>query len=368
GPLRVKPGITIDQRFTDNLFQENAGEKSDAVTTVTPAIAVQLPYGRNFYQLTYHADVIKAWEYDAYDATHHFANASLTFNTNMFQVTAADGFSRSSTPPDSPRDIRNDYYQNTASIDAAVRLADRYRLRAFVNNEFQDYDADDRLPGDPDPELDNLTKNEVGLNVFYRFLPLTSVLFEYGLVHTSNTDKNLVSTDSDEHRAMIGLTWEPFSKIQGTVKAGYVKREYDVASRQWEGLGVAGIMTYDYSSSTQYRLTASRKANDTAVTQQQAPYGTYYVTTGADVSLRHGFNYKISALLEAGYSNDDYKEPGLAGLRRKDDRMRAAAGFRYDIQDWLRCTVRYSFVNNDSNVGSEDYTENALSLIVWIGM
>ncbi|MFC1896837.1 hypothetical protein ACFL0Q_09335, partial [Thermodesulfobacteriota bacterium] len=48
GPLRVKPSITIDQRFTDNLFQENAGEKSDAVTTITPRIVLQLPYGRNF--------------------------------------------------------------------------------------------------------------------------------------------------------------------------------------------------------------------------------------------------------------------------------------------------------------------------------
>ncbi|MFH0813618.1 MAG: outer membrane beta-barrel protein, partial [Pseudomonadota bacterium] len=163
----------------------------------------------------------------------------------------------------------------------------------------------------------------------------------------------------------FGLTWEATAKITGTIKGGYVTRDYDGPSDDWDGFGMEGNLEYKISPYYLLSFKGFRKLLETSVTEYSITggpgvYGTYYTSTGGSLSLTHRFTYKISAMAEALYFSDDYRERGTLGRKRNDDRFGFGLGVNYQIQDWLGCKLSYHFLDNDSNIGVEDYTENLI--------
>ena len=360
GPLKVHPSITVKEEYTDNIFQEARGESGSAITTVSPGITLQLPIRRHFLQVDYHADLIEAAKFHRqYDTDHHFVDVMLNLDFNRLGFLIGNNWTRNSTIPDYKDDIRNNYYQNRFFFDTTYKLPGRYKIRGFYSNTFRDFDTF-RKPGQFDPELDNYVENDVGINLFYRFLPLTSVLFEYGFTHRNNTDKGFPSTDSDAQRFWLGLSWEATAKITGTIKGGYVTRDYDGPSDDWDGFGMEGDLEYKISPYYFLRFKGFRKVLETSVTREEGWYGTYYISSGGSLSLNHIFTYKLSAFAEVSYFNDDYRESGLIGKKRNDDRIGFGFGIDYQIQDWLGCRLYYNYLDNDSNIDVEDYRENLI--------
>jgi opacity protein-like surface antigen len=361
GQLKIHPSLSIKEEYNDNIFHEASNEKGSAITTVSPGICFQFPFQRHFFQLDYRADIIEAERYHrVYDTDSHFTNVMLNLNFNRLNLLLGDNWASDSTPPDYKNDIRNDYYQNRAFFEASYKLPGRYKIKGFYSNEFRDFDTF-RKPGQFDPELDNYMKNEAGLTLYYRFLPLTSALLEYGFTHLNNTDKGFPTTDSDSHRIWLGLTWEATAKIVGTIKGGYVTRDYDGPSDDWDGFGMEGDLKYKFSSFTTFSFKGFRKLLETSVTEEEGWYGTYYVSTGGTLSINHRFNYKLSAEASVSYFKDDYRERGLIGKKRDDDRFGFGFGINYKPQDWLGCRLSYNYVDNDSNIEVEDYRENRIT-------
>jgi hypothetical protein len=361
GPLKIHPSLSIKEEYNDNIFHEASGESGAAITTVSPGILFQLPFQRHFLQVDYRVDLIEASRFHrAYDTDSHFANILLDLDFNRLGFLLGDNWKSDSTAPDYKDDIRNNYYQNRFFVDATYKLPGRYKIKGFYRNEFRDFDSF-RRPGQFNPELDNYMQNEAGINLFYRFLPLTSVLFEYGFTHINNTDKGFPTTDSDAQRFWLGLKWEATAKITGTIKGGYVNRDYDGLSDDWDGFGMEGDLKYKFSSFTTFSFKGFRKLIQCSVTKEEGVYGTDYVSTGGTLSINHRFNYKLSAEASVSYFNDDYRERGLIGKKRDDDRFGFGFGVNYQIQDWLGCKLSYHYVDNDSNIEVEDYRENLIT-------
>lgn len=363
GRLKIHPSLNVKEEYTDNIFREADSEKGSAITTVSPGILFQLPIRKHFLQVDYHADVIRSSKYhDAYETDNHFANLLLNLDFNRLNILMGDNVARDSTPPDFENDIRNDYWQNRAFFEASYKLPGRYKVKAFYSNEFRDFD-DYFKAGQSNPELDNYKQNEAGAALYYRFLPLTSVLFEYAFTHISNEDLNLPDTDSESHRFWLGLAWEPTAKINGSIKGGYVTRDYEEAGEDWDGFGMEGNIEYKYSSRTSFNLKGFRKLLDSSVTQmapggKAGDYGTYYVSTGGGLSARHKLSHKLAVLADASYFHDDYKEKGNMPDKRNDDRVGFGGGLDYQIQDWLGFRLKYNYEDNDSNIDAEDAREN----------
>ncbi|MBN2467640.1 MAG: outer membrane beta-barrel protein [Deltaproteobacteria bacterium] len=364
GNLKIYPSVAITEEYTDNVFLESSGESGSAITTVSPGIMLQLPLRSHLFQLDYHADIIEASRHHrVYDTDSHFASALLSLSFNRLQILTGDNWESNSTIPDYETDIRNNYYHNRFFVDAIYKLRGRYELKGFYRNDFRDFDSF-RKPGQFDPELDNYMQNEVGVDLFYRFMPLTSALFEYAFTHRNNEDKGLPSTDFDAHRFWLGLKWEATAKIAGIVKGGYVTRDYDGPSDDWDGFGMEVDVEYKMSPYYFLTLRGFRELRETSVTQDEGVYGTYYVSSGGTLRLTHVFTYKISAFLQGMYWKDDYREHGAIGRKRDDDRIGFGCGVHYNIQDWLKCKLYYDYIDNDSNIDPEDYKENLIGATV----
>jgi hypothetical protein len=360
GQLEIHPLLSVMEEYNDNIYEEDEGETGSAITTISPGIAFQLPIQKHLLNMDFLAEFIEPSRHQNYQADNYFANIMLDLDFNRLNIQVGDNWKRDSVAPDYKEDIRNDYYQNRFFLDTSYRLANRYKVKGFFRNENRDFSSFHK-PGQWDPELDNYTKNEVGVNLFYRFLPLTSALVEYGYAHKSNLDKGLASTDSDTNWVWLGLTWEATSKITGTIKGGYTYRDYEGDIDDFEGFGMQGDLDYALTSYTTISLNGFRKPVDTSVTEEQGVYGPYYTSAGGTLSVNHRLTYKISANAHVSYANDDYEEKGTYDKRRDDDRYGIGVGIKYQVQDWLGCEASYSYVDNDSNVEREDYRTNIIA-------
>jgi len=340
GQLDIHPSLSVKNEYNDNIYGVASHEAGSAITTISPGIAFQLPIQKHLLNMDCRAEFIEPSHHQNYEADNYFANIMLDLDFNRLNVLIGDNFVRDSVAPDSENDIRNDYYQNRFFLDASYKLANRYKIKGFYRNELRDFNRFHKS-WQPDPELDDYTKNEFGFNLFYRFLPLTSALVEYAYTNTNNDDMGFPSTDSDTQRLWLGLTWEATSKITGTIKGGYVYRNYEVGIDDFDGFGMKGDLTYKFTSYTIFGLKGFRKPFDTSVTQEEAVYGTYYVSTGGTLSVDHKFTHKITASADVSYTNDNYEEKGIYDKRRDDDRIRFGVGVNYQVQDWLGCKVSY---------------------------
>jgi len=370
GPLRIHPSVSVTEAYTSNIFKEEHHAKGSWITSTTPGIVLQLPIQRHFFQVDYHADIIESERFHhQYDATSNFVNSGLNLDFNRLNILAGNNWKSDSTPPQNINDIRKTYLENHAYCDVSYRLADRYMVTGFYRNTNRQFD-DHRSPWDPtvDPQWDNYMENDMGVDLFYRFMPLTSVLFEYGYTHRNQTDRGLPDTDRDfdAQRYWLGFKWEPTAKIVGTIKGGYYQRNYagGSTSQDWSGVAMEGDLQYKLTSYDTFSLNAFRKPLETSVNENQthgfAPglYGTYYISSGGILAYTHKFTYKISGILNASYYNDNYQETGTLGKRRIDNRVAAGASAFYRIQDWLALKLGYQFTNCESNAELESYRES----------
>ena len=209
GPLKIHPGVSVNESYTSNIFKEEDHQRGALITTVSPGIVLQLPIRRHFLQIDYHADIIEAERFHKqWDTDSHFVNGILNLDFNRLNILAGDNWQSNSTPPVNKIDIRKDYLQNRAFCDVSYRLAHRYKVTGFYQNTSRQFD-DFRSPFDPsvDPRWDNYVENDMGVDLFYRFLPVTSVLFEYGFTRRNVTDRGLPNTDrdSDSQRYWLGF-------------------------------------------------------------------------------------------------------------------------------------------------------------------
>ncbi|MEA1991115.1 MAG: outer membrane beta-barrel protein [Thermodesulfobacteriota bacterium] len=360
GQLDIHPSLSVKEEYNDNIYDDDSGETSSAITTYSPGIAFQLPFQRHLLNMDCRAEFIEPARHQNYQTDNYFANIMLDLDFNRLNVQIGDNWARDSVAPDSENDIRNDYYQNRFFLDASYKLADRYKIKGFYRNELRDFNSFHKS-WQSDPELDDYTKNEFGFNLFYRFLPLTSALVEYAYTNINNKDMGLPSTDSDTQRLWLGLTWEATSKITGEIKGGYTYRDYDGDIDDFDGFGMKGDIKYQLTSYTTIGLNGFRRPVDTSVTQEEAVYGTYYVSTGGTLSVNHKLTHKISANAHVSYVNDDYEEEGIYNKKRDDDRYGIGVGINYQVQDWLGCEASYSYVDNASNVDVEEYQTNIIA-------
>ncbi len=373
GSLKVYPSLSIKEEHTDNIFLESENKKDDWITTITPGILAELPFWDHLLQLDYRADLIYYACHDENDTDDQLASVLLNFDFPVgLEVKCANEFISSSTPPDWEDDVRNDFYYNTASLEASYGISRIYKIQLKYTNESRDYESMPYGPGPEykmkyDPELDNFTSNDVSAAFFYQFSPLTSLLLEYGFTHINNTDKGLPSTDSDSRRFWVGLEWEATALVSGTIKGGYYKRDYDVPD-DWSGFTILGDLTYRMTPFTTFMLGLLREAKETSVTAEEGAYGAYYISTGGRLSVSYLFPNQLLASAHISYTNDDYREKGYVGKKREDDRIGLGCGIDYAIEDWLGCGLSFGFMENDSNHEFEDYQENRVTAHITLSL
>jgi len=379
GALKVHPYVYIDQTWTDNVFQRNnlwgpsvqngkgyssSGNRSDTVNLTTPGIRLFLPFGTHLFHLNYNAALKTYNTFSQFNNQDQLLHAALGFDfASKLNILLRNDFIKASTPPRAIYLMTDDYTMNTSGIEASYKLADRYKVAAFYEYEMKGFS-----PSPGNAQWDDYTQHKPGATLFYRFLPLTSALLEFSYQKREYSRPSIatINVDSEFYNLWTGLAWEPAARIKGTFKIGYTEARFKSSVPNWSGLGFMGNVTYAFTERTRFNFNAFRMPQATSYTAFNAPYGDYYISTGATLAVNHQFPSNFVGKANVGYTNNYYRQCGTANVRQNVNNPVFGLGLDYIIRKGTSIGVHYDYNLYDSNINVEGYKENRLGLLLTV--
>lgn len=358
GGVEVIPAVQVGVSHNDNIFAQETNKKSSLITTIDPALKLVAVNGSNQFEVDYHlskgfyhsssndnyldhfaglnADLdlssrLKSRLWANYDKTHDmrgstFTGQALTFNTpDEYHQTIVGG-------------------QVSYGINARVDVKGEYTNKRYDNHRTITIARDLDTAG-----------GSIALS--YPIAPKTSAVvearykrFDYKLL-TATTN-----LDSAEQRYYAGLDWEATAKTTGTVRVGYLNKNFsragvnDASQFSWE-LGVL----WEPMSYSAWQLSTSGAPGETDGT------GSYTESSNVDLTWNHAWNSSLSHTATLGYSQSKYQGTVTP---RTDNLTTAGFSLNYDIQRWLTVEAGYNYANRNSNAVNSSYKQNIWSLNV----
>lgn len=358
GPLRIIPYITASGRYTDNVFLTERNKKSDFSYSVLPGVKLRIPtLGRYGFHINYEADYA---QYDTYHEANYLVQsgeAALDLNLpRRFGVKLGNKITSGADLPDFEGDRKARYLSNIARIGTSYVLFDRFSLGLHYSHELKDYQRSE-------DEIDNFDTHALGGLFRFRILARTSMFLEYGYATTSYRKDRVVENSYSNH-INSGITWDITAKTHGTVRGGYVEKNYYARNRKEDAVFASADISHELTSRTIFTLRGIRSVFDTSQADDNINYSSSYLSNQVSATLRHTYR-KFTGGIGGDFIYDRYLHDDLrAGTRRRDTVWRGFVSIDYQMQRWIKIGVQYRYTNLNSNFANEDYVENLGSIFV----
>lgn len=367
GPVELHPFFLISESFDDNICRTEekicqdprdstkTKDGEDRITVFGPGLQAVLPLGNHQLRTEYRGNFGRYAEFKTENYSDNTLKGDLAFSfPGGLSVLLKDDWKNGHDPRGFAQNVDLDFYhRNTAGADLGFRAGPKLRLALNFSNMVLNY-ADDARNGFRDR-----TDNTLGGTLYYRFLPKTSALLEYRYTAVGFDEDNPSfpeGVDSKAHRAYFGLSWEITARSQGTLRGGYVRKDFDQADADFSGGIVSLALDHDLSARSSAHLDAERDVRESNLVTQP-----YYVSTGGRLELGHLIHSRLEAKLRGGFSRDQY--PGAMTLgsetkKRLDDTWTAGAGLEYRFQNWLNLGLQYEHSQRRSVFDEFEYSDN----------
>lgn len=357
GALELHPYLLTKETYSDNVYSTSTAAKHDYFTTITPGLRLQLPFREHVLGAEYNKMLIKYARYEQENTIDHNANAFAAFKFgSQVGLKVFDIYAKGHEPRGSSSSgFIEVYHTNAATASATYQLADVSKIQldytktrwGFESSQFRD-----RHEG------------VVSAYIYYRFLPKTSAFVEYDHKKV-DFEQEATNLDNKTDSGLFGLLWEITEKSKGTVKAGYLRKNFEVASnKDFKTWTASADLNHEFSDYTSIKLIGQRIVNES--TLQGVRYTT---TTGLYGEFIHKLTYKISAVLRGSYGVDKFSDSVAPETKlRKDLTTSGGIGLKYAMRDWLEFTLDYNHKKRDSNIDTNDYHENSYTFAVNIAL
>ncbi len=368
GTAQFHPHAGISESYDSNIFLSPGGGNNQPVLSSwihTPDLGFGLiadPSDHHRAELNYDAaDRIYSKDPSANNAVIQNADAGYWYEGPRGQTAHVfDSYLNTVDPADSELTARRRRWLNTTGIELDEAPGDgRLSFGADGQEDRYKYVSDDITLG---PGLDRY-EQLFGVKAGWQVQPKTILYAAYHRQLIHYTDAPSPSKNSKGQLADVGVQGELSDKVTGHVQTGVVFRHYDEAAapgldRDTKDVTALVELRYLPQERTTVALTVSRLLQEATFSINQ-----FYVATGADLELTHGFLWGPTASLGGGYSLNTYPaaSPSASGgtLDRRDDLYRATAGITYPIRDWLKASATYRYQSRFSHGFSEfDYRDH----------
>jgi len=349
GAFEINPSLSLEELFTDNVFETNTDRRSDFSTVITPALQIIFPRTKKKYtvELYYQAALERFNRFTSENADNHKAIGKFDEKfPGGLELFVSDEFNRT-------HDLRGTnltpelafYKSNLVTSSAAYELSERVKMRVDYTNFILNYEDDSN-------KFRNRTDNGVMGYVYYRCLPKTSAFIEYDFVMIDYVKSD--ELDSREHHFYGGVTWDITGKTKGTVKAGYgIKDFLNTGIGGYKGAIVELVIDHNFNTRNSLKIRGTRSTEETNIEGNN-----FFVTTGLSLEYFHKFTGKITGKAFASYERDSYR----GDQPIKDDLWEGGLGIIYQIRKWLRTEAQYSYTKRNSDSEDFRYSNNVYSL------
>jgi hypothetical protein len=368
GALEVHPSLSLQEDYSNNIYQNYAGlpASSGYITTLTPAVKLLLPVARHQFFTEYKAD----FNFYSVDSESNYvqqkagAGANFVFGRNM-DLSLIYYYNVSEIPRLAKSQFGNElngfnldsrpYARNDFKGVIGWTFADRWRIEGLYNFSNVRYKSN----------KDFYSNNDIpsyGGKAYYRFTSKVSAIGEYTYWATTYPDDPVYNNKTQY--AYLGLAFDPSAKLRGELKVGYESKKYDQSQAgRADSLGGTAIdinLAHLISDYTRIKLLLNRRIAEDVTTNVP------YTENKVGLELKHYWsrNEKISGTLRAGYStlSFDNKTEDIDGSykNRDDRRWELGFGLGYDLRRWLAMNLGYNYINNDSNFINYNFSENRI--------
>jgi hypothetical protein len=371
GSMRVLPEISYELENNDNIFLEDNNEQDDYIHTLSPSLSLDWRKDtKNSVRLGYQADIVRYDSYSQIDYETHQADFEFEYaSPTGFYARGWDMFVDTSDPYGSLNEYKRgvpqtDRWHNTAVAIFGYDFPNKVSAELHYRNYVQDYD---RFID----HWQNYTVHEPGVKIFYRFLPKTSALFEYRWETRSYDDQQKAmdnsygadrdnSQDFDYHRFFIGLSFDPSAKVNGEMKIGWGRRDFENDfSFRTDASG--NPLAYDDSSTwiaetflyyqmlarTKWSFSLMRADMDSADVDTTA-----YTRTRVGIGLEQGVTSRLKFFGNLYYEQDDYEQD------REDEEYGAGLRLQLAVKQWCFLNASYLYLEEDSNIEGKSFSNN----------
>lgn len=359
--------IRVGEYYTDNVFYSNLYRRSSFVTLVNPQFLVPMQFGKQNLGLAYS---FRGNIYENASQNNYVDNYLNAFGDLEFSHRARLMLSGSLVFAHDPigtlfsqgnvvtiLNEPNEWHEQT--FGAQFRYgADKAkgRIDLYFNYVGRTYDNHPLLTKQRD--IDGYT---IGGTFYYKVMPKTSLLIQTDQIFSDYrySPPGVASLDSRQGRYLAGVLWEPTGKTSGSIRAGYLTKDFNDSDR-----GSFGLPTYEAAVSwapqtySVFRLAASKTANESVYMGASFSDSQYYA-----LAWNHVWLERFSSRLEVNAREDKYFNSDIT-----NDGYGVFAGFYYKPQRWLTTGLNYFYNQRNSTQKQYVYDRNMIELNLQLNM
>jgi len=351
GGLVIRPGITVEEVYEDNIFRTPNNEQSDFITEVKPEIRVTTDW--NLHQIELRASGDLGYYADNDSEDYEDYTAVISGRYDITYETYIDGQlrrERRHQRRDSPEDVGGDeptvYDRNIAEVGFTRALG---RVKFSTDGRYTEYDFDNTKRSGV--TIDNSTRNRDekrgSVRVGYEFTPGYEA-FVSGAADRKDYDVSGVSDRSSAgYDVRVGTAVNVSGKVRGDVYVGHMARDYERGFKNIDAVNYGGEVLWNATGLTSLRAALKREIFETTGGGVSG-----YLRTGGKVSAEHALRRNVILEAYGGYDEDDFE--GTA-TTREDETTRAGVAAQYRPARGVAVRLGMDYTQRESNVSSANY-------------
>jgi len=352
-PINIYPFMGLAFGHNSNLVGSNIDKVSSAFWVLTPRIVAEARRGASRHSLTYNGNFGRYTnssndnfnEHELVAETSNQFTARTDLNARAYYLDKSD-----------PRGLIARVYSDTPDKWHAVGFDGTFgygaksaqgRVEGFLGYTDKKYENNRNRTYAYD-----MATTTVGSRFFYRISPKTRLLTEVQYRDMSFTSYSVL--DNYELRLLAGATWEAAASTTGTIKAGWMKKNFKEASRSdFSGPSFEGLLRWQPRTYSTVDLVAERSAVDSW------GVGVYAINTSIGAAWTHSWRSYFTTRALASYLNSDYE-----GLARTDKLATLKFGGYYSLNSWLRVGAEVTHQRRKSDDANVEFSRNVFMLTV----
>ncbi len=379
------PSIYIREAYDDNVELDSIDEKSDFITTVSPALQLDILSEKNKLSLSYAPSFVWYRDETRLNTIRHFGDIEFSQElAKHFRFDLTDTILRSEDPlqdfGDDPgqRTFRFKYWRNSGQASVSYLFGPEDAWSLGYRNNYQanddptlfdgavqtpftsltywftqqnglafDYEYTDSALSSPF-EVRDFTGHRVGGRYLRRFTPQSTGYFDY---HFTSRDFSAFRENYDVHEIAAGYEQALTSDLNFAVALGYFLQDNEVTDDN------AGLQ-YDLSLNKAFQHASFTFGGNGGWGEQYLDptrrqfiqfWGLY---TNLQYQIMDSLNFYIAGNYRSNQDQDD----------RTWSVWRGNVGFRWTFLRWLALVIDYAHTERSDDVPRSEYNDNRVML------
>jgi len=362
----MEPELGLEARYDDNIFRSATGVTSSLISIVSPGLFVTAQPSKHRFEFQYEGDFARYSDSspDNYDDHYLEAGAYLALGQrSKFDIVGSyddahddrgsgltEGFD-----PAINRPLEPDEYQLAEILGRFSFGSGASKGKLVLETGYRDLEYTNHLDR---TRFFDRSENHGDATFYYRVMPKTSLLLDARLteIDYQHDRTSQPSLNSKEYRYLLGITWDTTAKTTGTVKVGYVQKEFDDSAQgefsdpSWELDVRWSPRTYSHFDFRTARFPSESNGG-----------GSFIDNASYSVAWEHEWSERLKSRLGASFLDQDYRG---SALNRKQELTEYSFSLSYQMRRWLSWTAGVEVNSRNSNIDRLEFDGNVYSVSV----